>query len=237
MEIDSKDVKSMSAFFRSLYYIDEVDKKYSSYLQEHTSVYANAILCVPAHLFNRGNIVITLTFSLFVGALTYNTWLENLGYQRIERDVSPLEQARFGLIFMLTYIAALVALVISVQTAKYTIKRPRPNRLPNTPRWGKDLRAHENGTFSMPSGDSAAGTIFATLYTMMLGIPSINIVIPLVMAGRVYYQCHWFGDTVIGTAVGGFWAWIIVTYFGMFQPVMSFIAAQPDAFVPAVAAL
>jgi len=51
-------------------------------------------------------------------------------------------------------------LVAFAQTFKYTIRRPRPNIIPNKERWGKNLRGSEDGTFSMPSGDSAASADF-----------------------------------------------------------------------------
>lgn len=188
LEMDKGSAKlGGSVFFRTLYRIDSLDKHYSRILHEHTSVYANVVLTVWAHFFNRGQIVMSILFSMLTGSIYYNTWLENLGYKPIERELTTGEQARFGIVFMLTYMAALIALVISTQAAKYSIRRPRPDRIPNTPRWGKDLRAHENGTFAMPSGDAAAGAIFCFLYCHMLGFPAVWIILPLVCAGRVYY--------------------------------------------------
>ena len=55
-----------------LYKVDDVDKHYSRLLQGHKSLAADVMLSLWAHLFNRGQIVITILLSLAVGSFTYN---------------------------------------------------------------------------------------------------------------------------------------------------------------------
>lgn len=95
---------------------------------------------------------------------------------------------------------------------KYTIKRTRPKELPLTRRMA-NLRRAEAGTYSMPSGDVSAAALFCFLFAMILDLPAIYLILPLVMCGRVFYQCHWFGDTIIGVVVGSFWGLITFVYF------------------------
>ena len=70
---------------------------------------------------------------------------------------------------------------------------------------GSNLRIAEEGTFSMPSGDSAAAALFCYLYFNVVGLHATYVILPLVMLGRVYYHCHWLGDTIMGAIVGTFW--------------------------------
>lgn len=53
---------------------------------------------------------------------------------------------------------------------------------------------------------------------------------PLVMLGRVYYQCHWIGDTIVGFFVGTFWGLIAVNNFDLFVPFFRKITGE-DTFV------
>ena len=51
---------------------------------------------------------------------------------------------------------------------KYTLRRSRPKALDHTVRWGSDLRKAEEGTYSMPSGDTAAAALFCYLYACIV---------------------------------------------------------------------
>ncbi len=71
----------------------------------------------------------------------------------------------------------------------------------------------------MPSGDAAAAALFCFLFCSMLNMPAVYLILPLVMIGRVYYHCHWFGDTFIGVAIGTLWGAIAYTQFDvLFSP-------------------
>ena len=100
---------------------------------------------------------------------------------------------------------------------KYGIKRERPKRRSDTTRLA-DLRGKETGTFAMPSGDSSAAAVFCCLVAVELGLPWIYVLMPLVMLGRVYYQCHWLGDTIVGFFVGTFWGLVTTSNFHSFVP-------------------
>ena len=88
------------------------------------------------------------------------------------------------------------------------------------------MRSVENGTFSMPSGDSAAAAVFCTLIACEMNLPLIYFVLPLVMAGRVYYHCHWWGDTIAGAVIGVAWAILFVVYFDKFVPFFAWVAGD-----------
>ena len=66
----------------------------------------------------------------------------------------------------------------------------------------------------MPSGDSAAAACFCFTYAAVMQLHAVYICLPFVCLGRVYYQCHWLGDTIMGSLIGTFWA---VIGFMMFQ--------------------
>jgi len=83
----------------------------------------------------------------------------------------------------------------------------------------------------MPSGDAAAAALFCFLFCSMLNMPAVYLLLPLVMLGRVYYHCHWLGDTFIGVAVGTLWGAIAFTQFdALFSPLARFITG-PSSFV------
>ena len=97
-------------------------------------------------------------------------------------------------------------------------------------RWS-DLRSKEIGTFSMPSGDSSAAAVFCFLIAHELGLKGIWLLMPLVMMGRVYYHCHWVGDTLVGLLVGSFWGLVGA---GQFDNLVTFfrLLVGRDSFIP-----
>ena len=94
-----------------------------------------------------------------------------------------------------------------------------------------NMRAVEEGTFSMPSGDSSAAAVFCCIVAYELDMPWIYLVLPLVMMGRVYYHCHWVGDTVAGILVGTFWGILFISYFDLLVPIFSWVCGE-NVFVP-----
>ena len=85
----------------------------------------------------------------------------------------------------------------------------------------------------MPSGDCAAAAVFCLLIAMEFKMPMVYILLPLVMLGRVYYQCHWLTDTLVGVLVGSFFGMIAVSNFNMLVPFFKELAGT-TAFVPAI---
>ena len=51
------------------------------------------------------------------------------------------------------------------------------------------------------------------------------------MLGRVYYHCHWFGDTIIGASMGTIWGVVAKHYFPLLVP-LARIVAGAGTFVP-----
>ena len=131
---------------------------------------------------------------------------------------------------MLVYLITGTAMITTVQILKYTLKRARPEPLPNSQRIGS-LRNAELGTYSMPSGDAAAAALFCFLFCSILNMPAIYLILPLVMLGRVYYHCHWLGDTFIGVAIGTFWGVIAYSQFDVLFSQMGRVIAGPSSFL------
>ena len=103
------------------------------------------------------------------------------------------------------------------QLMKKTIRRERPTRRDDVTRVSQ-LRDKEDGTFSMPSGDASAAAVWIAIISMEMGWPALYILMPLVMLGRVYYQCHWLGDTIVGLFVGTFFGLVGVSNFDFLVP-------------------
>jgi membrane-associated phospholipid phosphatase len=77
--------------------------------------------------------------------------------------------------------------------------RPAPHVLPFRK---VNLRSLENN-HAMPSGDSAQAGVFMVALAMAWQQPLLLLAIPLTMFGRVYFGCHWIGDTIVGSVMGG----------------------------------
>jgi len=84
----------------------------------------------------------------------------------------------------------------------------------------------EKGTFAMPSGDSGAGGVFCMVMTLVPGLVWCLALCPLVMLGRVYYHCHWLGDTICGASIGMMWSAILFAEFEFFAPLMQSLAGS-----------
>eukprot|EP00351_Strombidinopsis_sp_SopsisLIS2011_P001893 CAMPEP_0116888760 /NCGR_PEP_ID=MMETSP0463-20121206/23950_1 /TAXON_ID=181622 /ORGANISM="Strombidinopsis sp, Strain SopsisLIS2011" /LENGTH=92 /DNA_ID=CAMNT_0004554183 /DNA_START=674 /DNA_END=952 /DNA_ORIENTATION=- len=84
----------------------------------------------------------------------------------------------------------------------------------------------EKGTFAMPSGDSGAGAVFCMVMTLVPGVTYCMLILPFVMLGRVYYHCHWLGDTICGATIGLLWSLILFKQFELFVPFMQLIAGD-----------
>lgn len=54
---------------------------------------------------------------------------------------------------------------------------------------------------AMPSGDSAQAAAACSTLAAHSSV-WLLVAVPAVMLGRVYYSCHWIGDTVAGAGLG-----------------------------------
>ena len=144
------------------------------------------VLFIPAQLFNRVIIVVPLGICILLGANRYDSMLTSNGYKAKGADIEGNLRISYGFCFFVMYGICLLLMVCCTQLMKYSLKRERPKRRAETTRF-RDLRVLENGTFSMPSGDSSAAAVFCCLVAFELGMPLIYILMPLVMLGRVYY--------------------------------------------------
>lgn len=102
-------------------------------------------------------------------------------------EPSALERFMYGLVFLGVYFISLTLAAATFQIMKYSIKRKRPEPVEGTNRIGGNLRKAEAGTYSMPSGDVSACSLYCFLFASVMGIPAVYVVLPLVMAGRVFY--------------------------------------------------
>lgn len=102
--------------------------------------------------------------------------------------------------FFFSSISALVT-VLSTQTLKHIIKRPRPD-----PATCGDKKCSfwwsARTNYSMPSGDTAQAAVFGfSLYFMNNGWLWL-LCGPFGAWGRVYYGVHYIGDTLAGFVIG-----------------------------------
>ena len=199
-------------------YLDSIDKRLSNKLIHSDNQALGYLLFIFAFTFNRVRIVFPILLCGFIGYLGYNNMLIVNGYKPLaEKEATQELTSNLGLVFLVQYALCLLAMVLCTQVLKYTIRRQRPSTIPGTYRL-VDMRSCEDGTFSMPSGDSSAAAVFCCLVAYEMQAPLVYIILPLVMAGRVYYQCHWFGDTIAGVFIGTFWGIVFIAYFNSMLP-------------------
>ena len=107
--------------------------------------------------------------------------------------------------FVVSFVGIIVSLV-----GKGIIKRKRPvyatTDFLNAPKHSHprlvSMAHREIGNPAMPSADSTWGAIWCTLNILIYGSSLSFFVLPMVMLGRVYFRCHWIGDTIVGALIG-----------------------------------
>lgn len=117
--------------------------------------------------------------------------------------------------YMVNYIVQVLVVLIFTTIGKKVLARLRPFIPVGSERY-TDFRTKEtNG--SMPSGDTAQAALlvffikynFVELYTILGEWQFALKLITLVAFGRVFYHCHFFGDTIAGALLG----WAVATFF------------------------
>mmetsp|Transcript_25420 Transcript_25420/g.28230 ORF Transcript_25420/g.28230 Transcript_25420/m.28230 type:complete len:151 (+) Transcript_25420:200-652(+) len=109
------------------------------------------------------------------------------------------------LIITLLYLSSILLTVIISQSCKYFFGRDRPSVINTDQKF--NLRKLE-GNCSMPSGDTAQAanwSVFMSINFTLRGSLSESIFLlawlPSAFA-RIYFQCHWIGDTIVGAFIG-----------------------------------
>ena len=95
---------------------------------------------------------------------------------------------------------------------KKVFNRKRPNVI----NWNRiiNLRSTENNG-SFPSGDTIQAAHFASFIYFTFGNTYWLFLIPMTAFSRIYYQCHWINDTIIGALIGlitGYLTYSTVSY-------------------------
>jgi len=157
--------------------LDKFDLKYSNYIHNLDLNHVEIIIYSFGRIFNPDFI-----FSYLVLILISKTFISN----------NIIE-------FIKILLTVIIGLVITLTTKKY-FGRPRPEINKEVYR-EFNLRKHENNN-SMPSGDSLQAANFAMILYLYYNIYLSFILFPFVMFSRIYYFCHYIGDTFIGSLMG-----------------------------------
>lgn len=156
--------------------LDSIDKYYSGKFHNYiANPYVELIFYIFARLFNPETIAV-YTSSILVYSL--------LKYKHVLLVIKPTIQFLTGLI---------ITLII-----KKIIGRPRPNVNPK--RLFK-VRERESNN-SMPSGDTLQSAIWGMIAFIYGDCIFGLLLIPAAMTGRVYFNCHYFGDCIVGGTLG-----------------------------------
>jgi len=91
------------------------------------------------------------------------------------------------------------------------------------------LSKKETGTYAMPSGDTIQAAQIAFALFLFYDTYSVLLLIPLVAYGRVYFRCHWIGDTIVATILGVLYALIGFAYFSKFASLFLFYFPYGDS--------
>ena len=159
--------------------LDKFDKMISKPLHTYSpSFRIEIIFFCFARLFNIDTIIIYL-----ISILLYCFWKYKNGYLII----IPLCHILSGVFFTVLL--------------KKIFNRSRPTL--NTRRYFKLKESNK----SMPSGDSMQAGIFAIMIILYIHSPYSYLsllIIPCVMAGRIFYNLHYWFDCIIGAIIGIF---------------------------------
>ena len=218
--------------------LDAIDKEWSNKLNKENRLSIELPLILFAHIFNRAFIFFPVGLFIVIGGIRYETWMSVNGYKiPPSEDVTFATRFLLGICFMFFFSLMLVLMVISTTILKKLIKRQRPP-LPEMiyAKRMNNLRGRETGTYAMPSGDSAACALFCYILTHQMKVQAIYLILPLVCLGRVYYHCHWIGDTIVGSVVGTMWGVFGCYFLYAIVPLMQLIVGK-EFFLTAIQAI
>ena len=163
-------------------YLDKIDKKISKPLQTYTPNFVvELFFFIFAKLFNTNTVIVYLISLLVYSIIKYkNAYI-------------------FLVVFFHVFIGAFVTLLL-----KTIIGRSRPTL--SVKRYFNNVRDKETSK-SMPSGDSLQAANFATMIILYFDSKLkyfVLLLIPASMSGRVFFNCHYWFDCIIGAILGFF---------------------------------
>lgn len=163
-------------------HLDKIDKKISKPLQTYTP-----------------NFVVELIFFIFAKSFNTNTVIVYLISLLLYSIIKYKNIYIFLVVFFHVFIGALVTLLL-----KTIIGRSRPTL--SVKRYFNNVRDKETSK-SMPSGDSLQAANFAIMIILYFDSKLkyfVLLLIPASMSGRVFFNCHYWFDCIIGAILGFF---------------------------------
>ena len=185
-ENKNKFINNNSVINKFLNYTDKIDRQLSKPI--HNSKLNDNIehvLFIFGRMFSPEFIAAYITLLGLISLIKYHN---------IYLIVRPLINVLLGLV-----------LVIFI---KKIIGRPRPNFNPIKK---YQLRKRETNC-SMPSGDSFQAALFATMLLNDFNCYYGFILVPFVMYARIYFNCHFLFDTIIGALIGIFFTIVLNSF-------------------------
>ena len=182
--IDQFDIiESRNNFFSfktCLNYLDDIDKKISKPLQTYSTNFAiECIFLIFAKLFNNGPVIAYLSSLLILFFFKY---------------------IKFSVFFIPFFHVIMGGIFTFILKSK--IGRNRPTLI--SKRYFNFVRNKETSK-SMPSGDSLQAGIFAMIFIFYFhnNMKYLSLLlIPMVMCSRIYFNCHYWFDCIIGAILG-----------------------------------
>ena len=163
-----------------LNYLDKIDKKISKPLQAYTP-----------------NLAIELIFYFF--AKLFNTYLV-ISYM-VSLLIYSYMKNKYN-IFFIVFSHVIISVIFTV-ILKKLIGRNRPSL--NVKRYFNNVNIETNK--SMPSGDAIQAGTFSTMAILYIDYKLkylFLLIVPGVLCGRVFYNCHYWFDCIIGLLLGIF---------------------------------
>ena len=100
---------------------------------------------------------------------------------------------------MFFYLVMMGVTALTIRSLKIVFGRDRPSLVNSNRIFNLRKREVEK---AFPSGDTTHATLFSFFLLFHFGNPYWTIIVPCVAFARVFYQCHWFGDTLGGACAG-----------------------------------
>jgi undecaprenyl-diphosphatase len=180
-QFDIVETKSICLRIKILFiYLDRLDKKISKPLQTYTpNILIEFIFLIFAKLFNTYVVMIYLLCLLISAIIKYTSFY----------------------VFLIPFIYVFVGGILTI-LLKAIIGRNRPTL--TVKRHFNNVRNKEK-TKSMPSGDSWQAANFAMMIILYFDWKYkyfALLFIPASMSGRVFFNCHYWFDCIIGAMLG-----------------------------------